>query len=96
MQRPYSERYDGIQLIIESKKLRSGKRQVKFYTKGLSADDYYGYMLVDAEKTLREVIVEIKDRISKMGDIGSFYQRHLFSIRQKENTRKEAFVIFKN
>ena len=88
MRRPYSERYDGIQLKIESKKLKSGRCQVKFYTRGLCVDDYYGYMLVEAHKTLREVVKEIKERISKMGDIGTYYQRHLYSIQGSGTTNR--------
>jgi len=96
MRRTYREIYDGVQLKIESKMLKSGKCQVKFYTRGLSAHDYYGYLLVDAQMTLREVIMDIKARISRVGDIGSYYQRSLFSIRRSGIQPKEAFVIFKN
>ncbi|MCG8306277.1 MAG: hypothetical protein MI975_02720 [Cytophagales bacterium] len=94
MRGPYSERYDGLQIKIESKKLKSGKCQVKFYTKGLLAEDFYGYALVAEEKPLKEVVREIKEKVERIGSITNFYQQHLFSI--KRNTKLDTdFVIFK-
>ena len=94
MRGPYSERYDGLQIRIESKKLKSGKCQVKFFTKGLLAEDFYGYALVEGEKPLTEVVREIKTRLSEVGSINSFYQQNLFSIK-RNRMPKEDFVIFK-
>ena len=94
MRGPYSERYDGMQLEIESKKLKSGKCQVKFYTKGLLAEDFYGYTLVEGEKPLKEVIREIKTKLSEVGSINNFYQQNLFSIRRNMMHDKD-FVIFR-
>ena len=94
MRGPYSERYDGMQLEIESKKLKSGKCQVKFYTKGLLAEDFYGYALVEGEKPLTEVVREIKRRLSRVGSINGFYQQNLFSIK-RDRVPEEDFVIFR-
>ncbi len=95
MQRgPYREGYDGIQVKITTKRLKSGKCQVKFAVGGMGEDDYYGYMLVEAESTLKEVVREIKGRISRIGDIGTWYQRHLFSI-QQGRVSEDGFMIFK-
>ena len=94
MRGPYSERYDGMQIKIESKKLKSGKCQVKFFTKGLLEEDFYGYALVEGEKPLTEVVREIKTKLSKVGSINSFYQQNLYSIKRNK-TPEEDFVIFK-
>lgn len=94
MRGPYSERYDGMQIKIESKKLKSGKCQVKFFTKGLLAEDFYGYALVEGEKPLTEVVREIKTKLSKVGSINSFYQQNLYSIKRNKMP-EEDFVIFK-
>jgi len=90
----YSERYDGLQLKIESKKLKSGKCQVKFYTKGLLTEDFYGYALVEGGKPLMEVVREIKAKLAKVGSINRFYQQNLYSIK-RDRTPEEDFVIFK-
>ncbi len=94
MGRTYSERYDGMQIKIESKKLKSGKCQVKFQTNGLLSEDFYGYALVEGEKTLREVIGEIKLKLSKVGDLDNYYQRNLYSIK-RGRAEENDFVIFK-
>lgn len=91
---PYREGYDGIQVKIKTKRLKSGKCQVKFAVEGIGEDDYYGYLLVDAESTLKEVVHEIKGRISGIGDLGTWYQRHLFSI-QQGRTSEDGFMVFK-
>ncbi len=94
MRGPYREIYDGIQLSIESKKLRSGKCQIKFRTYGLLKEGYYGYLLLDDGKTLQEIIMEIKSRLRAIGDPGAYFQRNLFSIEKRENG-PDDIVIFK-
>jgi len=94
MRGPYSERYDGMHLKIESKKLKSGKCQVKFYPKGILVENFYGYALVDGDKPLTEVVKEIKTKLRKVGSINSFYHQHLFSIK-RNNLPAEDFVIFR-
>ncbi len=91
---PYSERYDGLQIKIESKKLKSGKCQVKFFTDGLLKDDFYGYALVEGDKTLTEVVREIKARLNNVGNINNYYHQNLYSIK-RDRSRVENFVIFK-
>ena len=94
MRGTYSERYEGMQIKIESKKLKSGKCQVKFQTNGLLRDDFYGYALVEGEKTLREVIKDIKIKLSKVGDLDNYYQRNLYSIK-RNRIHENDFVIFR-
>ena len=94
MQGPYSERYDGMQIKIERKKLKSGKCQVKFFTDGLLAEDFYGYALVEGDKPLMDVVREIKARLTKVGSINNYYQQNLYSIK-RNRIPGEDLVIFK-
>lgn len=94
MKVPYCERYDGLQLKIECKKLKSGKCQVRFQTHGLLQEEFYGYTLVEGEKTLKDVVREIKARLVRIGKLDHYYQQNLFSI-NLGISRKDDFVIFK-
>jgi hypothetical protein len=91
---PYKEGYEGIQVNIRTKRLKSGKCQVKFSVKGFVQEDYYGYMLVEADSTLKEVVCEIKARVAEIGDLGTYRQRHLFSIRRGRRP-DEGFMVFR-
>lgn len=90
----YSERYEGVQLRIERKKLKSGKCQVKFYATGLSEEDFYGYALVEGDKALVEVVREIKTKLSNVGNINNYYHQNLYSIKRVKS-QVDDFVIFK-
>ena len=92
---PYTERYEGLQIRIKSKQLKSGMCQVKFYTKGLLTEDFYGYALVDGDKSLKEVVREIKAKVLRVGSLNSFYQQNLFSIKRDRRVDQD-FVIFKS
>ncbi len=94
MQGPYSERYDGMQIKIERKKLKSGKCQVKFFTDGLLAEDFYGYALVEGDKPLMEVVRDNKARLTEVGSINNYYQQNLYSIK-RNRIPEEDLVIFK-
>ena len=49
-------------LKLCSKKLASGKFQVKFYvSKGTETQDMYGYVLVDAKDTLKACSIHHKE-----------------------------------
>jgi hypothetical protein len=94
MRGTYSERYDGLQLKIESKMLKSGKCQVKFITSGLLSEDFYGYALMEGDKPLTDIVREIKAKLTRVGSITNFYQQNLFSI-NRNRVEAEDFVIFK-
>ena len=95
MRGTYSDRYEGLQIKIERKELPSGKCQVKFEAIGLLREDCYGYLLVDGERSLKEVITEIKAKLRKTGGFHNYYQRRLYSL-QKGVTPEQGFVIFKS
>ena len=94
MRGTYSERYDGLQLKIESKMLKSGKCQVKFVTNGLLGEDFYGYALMDGDKPLMDIVREIKAKLTRVGSSTNYYQQNLFSI-NRSKVQPEDFVIFK-
>lgn len=90
----YSERYEGLQLRIERKKLKSGKCQVKFYTTGLLEEDFYGYALVEGDMALVEVVREIKAKLSNVGNINNYYQQNLYSMKRVKS-QVDDLVLFK-
>jgi hypothetical protein len=96
MQTVYSEKSGDMQIKIESKKLNSGKCQVKFYITGISSMELYGYTLVDSERTLTDVMRELKEKLFKMGGYENFYQDNLFSINRNNPIFTDNMVIFKN
>ena len=96
MRRTYSEMYEGMELKIESKRLQSGKCQVKFYVSGDVLNNLYGYTLVDSKATLKQVVSQIKVKLSSIKDYSNYYQQGLFSIGKIPIGESENFMIFKN
>ncbi len=84
---------DDYKLKINSKKLKSGKCQVKFSAIVRERQDLYGYVLVDAEKTLRDVVVSIKERLHTISRTRDFHNLHLYSI-GKTGREDMNFLIF--
>lgn len=84
---------DYYNLKLTSKKLRSGKCQVKFYATIREKKDMYGYVLVDAEKTLKDVVVNIKEKLHAIRQTKDFHHLHLYSI-GKSGKGDLNFIIF--
>ncbi len=86
-------------LKLISKKLQSGKFQVKFYASDASKmprdQDLYGYVLVDAKDTLKQVVNTIKMRLHLMDEANDYYHTHLYAVR-KEPPPNSEFMIFKS
>ncbi len=85
-----------VQLKIESKKLHSGKCQVKFYVMNEGTKNLYGYALVESGRTVKEVVNEIKNRLEGIQGYESYYQSHLFSIQKNHRNFDGNFMIFRN
>ena len=82
-------------LKLCSKKLESGKFQVKFYaSKDERSQDLYGYVLVDAKDTLKRVVSTIKSRLHLMEEADAYYHTHLYAVRKAPPPTSE-FMIFK-
>lgn len=84
---------DYYNLKLTSKKLKSGKCQVKFSATIREKQDMYGYVLVDAEKTLKDVVVNIKEKLKAIRQTRDFHHLHLYSIGKKEKGDMN-FIIF--
>ena len=58
---------DDYKLRITSKRLQSGRYQVKFYaTIPDTKKELYGYLLVSADETLKHVIQKIRTRLKTL------------------------------
>ena len=82
-------------LKLSSKRLKSGKVQVKFQVQykqsGSQTGQRYGYLLTEPKASLKEVVVKILASYTSELSLGS--QRHLYSVgRQKQATE---MLIFK-
>lgn len=74
---------DYYKLKISSKKLSSGRYQVKFFATIREEKQLYGYVLVEADETLKSVINRIKSRLKEL-DYGYEYNHfHLYNVGQE-------------
>lgn len=77
-------------LKLSSKRLKSGKVQVKFHFTSTQSRKQYGYLLTNPETSLKEVVSKIIDSYNFGIAIGN--QRHLYCIgRQKQATEMLLF-----
>lgn len=82
-----------FKLKLTSKRLRSGKCQVKFFANLSQRKDLYGYVLVDADRTLKEVVSGIKDKLCTINHVSDYQNLHLYSI-GKVGGADSNFIIF--
>ncbi len=80
-------------LKLISKKLASGKCQVKFFATLDERRRLYGYTLVEASMTLKEVVHSITNKLKERQDADKFYHAHLYAIR-REAEEINNFMIF--
>ncbi|WP_420578133.1 hypothetical protein [Ekhidna sp.] len=74
---------DYYKLRITSKKLSSGRYQVKFFATIRQSKQLYGYVLVEADETLRSVIHRIRKRLNELDRSIESRHLHLFSVGQE-------------
>ncbi len=84
---------DFYHLRLSSKKLNSGRCQVKFSATIDRKKDLYGYVLVESDHTLKDVVSRIKEKLITIKHNKDFQQIHLFSI-GKEKQDDMRFIIF--
>ncbi|WP_258097571.1 hypothetical protein [Marinoscillum pacificum] len=84
---------DDYSLKLTSKKLQSGKCQVKFFANVRDRQDMYGYVLVDSDKTLKDVVIKIKEKLRTIRQTREFHHLHLYSI-GKMGKDDLNFIIF--
>lgn len=80
-------------LRLSSKKLKSGKCQVKFYATVRKRKDLYGYVLVESSEKLKDVVDRIKYRLDQVKNRDSFHHINLYSI-GKNHTNDANILIF--
>jgi len=78
---------------IYSKKLPSGKCQVKFYLTTTKGNPYYGYMLVESGKTVRHVVEAILEKLKDIDRPDRYYHKHLYNIGTKPSI-DSTFMVF--
>lgn len=69
-----------FKLKLKSKKLGSGKLQVKFFSTFLNQKEIYGYLLVESKTTLKEVVEEIYNKLNRIQEDQDYYHSHLYSV----------------
>ncbi len=74
---------DYYKLRISSKKLSSGRYQVKFFATIQEEKQLYGYVLVEAEETLKSVISRIKKRLKELDYGYECNHLHLYNVGQE-------------
>lgn len=65
-------------LKLTSKRLSSGKVQVKFRVSGLSKREEYGYLLTEPKTSLKQVVEQIFGSFDNGLSVG--YQKHLYDV----------------
>ncbi len=83
-------------LKLQSKKLKSGKVQVKFTIAAAGPDDCYGYVLTDAETTLKEVVKTIQLELSLLKSADQYYHQHLYAINKPKLDEPHLMLFWKN
>ena len=81
---------DDYSLKLTSKKLQSGKCQVKFYANVHDRRDMYGYVLVDSDKTLKDVVIKIKEKLRTIRQTREFHHNHCNNQRRPFRSRTNA------
>lgn len=82
-----TQRIPGIKkLKLDSKRLASGKYQVKYEVEIQGKKDRYGYLLSDPKQTMEDTINDI---VSKAGA----QESHLFAVRKQHQQQVVEFEI---
>ena len=84
---------DQYNLKLSTKRLKSGKCQVKFSARVREKKDLYGYVLVESDQTLKSVVTRIEDRLHSIEQATDFQQIHLYSI-GKRTQDPLSFIFF--
>ena len=71
---------DYYKLKITSRKLTSGRYQVKFFATIRGEKQFYGYVLVESDETLKSVISRIKKRLKELDYGFDSHHFHLYNV----------------
>ena len=81
---------ENCKLKLTSKRLKSGKVQVRFTVSSSSDEEQYGYLLTEPRTSLREVVKEIVQNFNTTKE--QIYHAHLFNI-GKVQQRNEVILF---
>lgn len=81
-------------LSLTSKRLDSGKCQIKFTIMDHEAEVMHGYVLSDAGATLKEVVSKIENGVKLSHKSDRLYHSHLYNLHNKQ--LPSDIIIFKN
>ncbi len=82
-----------FKLKLSSKKLYSGKYQVKFQVSDGDADKMHGYVLTEPKTSLREVVERIFTQVNKMQEKDLYYHGHLYSMGASRRNENDFFIF---
>ncbi len=85
---------DSYKLSLLSKRLHSGKCQIKFIISNSSKEEMYGYLLAESCTTLKEVVCKIEEQVKMIEQGDSYYHAHLYNLAKKQP--KQDLLIFRN
>lgn len=86
---------EGYKLKLTSKRLKSGKCQIKFtVSHRQEAGGCYGYLLADSGSTLRQVVEAIELKVRQMHNPEWMYHRHLYKLQNKPLS-SSPFLFYK-
>lgn len=80
-------------LKLYSKRLQSGKCQIKFVVSSSSEPGLYGYLLAESGSTLREVVHTIENEVRYIQQVGNHNHSHLYNLASRQK-RKDQILIF--
>lgn len=85
----------GYKLKLTSKRLKSGRCQIKFTISHHSQEPgCYGYLLAESGSTLRQVIETIEERVHNFDNPEWRYHKHLYSLQDKQSAYA-PFLLYK-
>ncbi len=81
-------------LSILSKRLQSGKCQIKFEVSKIDDKVMHGYLLSEAGATLKEVVRRIEQQVKVSMSYDRLYHSHLYNLHERQ--QGIDVVIFKH
>jgi len=82
---------------LYSRKLASGKCQIKFHWDGDNMEPLYGYLLTDGNRTFSDVLCEIRDEVDRAKEQDWYYHRHLYQLGTIPEYRQDLMIFkYKN
>jgi len=84
---------DQYNIRLSSKKLTSGRYQVKFYATVKEDKSLYGYLLVEAQEKLSTVVSKIRGRLETLDHTFDYHHFHLYHV-GKVIEDEPNFMIF--